>query len=245
MLCNISLRGLGVVFLFIISLAQAFGEGPIIFGSFPISGLVIDENNGPLIELTIEIAKRGHLEIEIIIQPRKRILYEFLSKKIDAFFPALDIDFNSPVEVITSKGSLFLKKDFIFTRSGEPILATIQELEGKTVGLTLGYPYSIELTDNPLIVFDIVADDTINVKKLMTKRIDAFVAEEYSGLSAIQTEGGLEQVQYDPFMPISESRDYYAFQNTENGKILRDIFSRILDEMKNDGSYTRIIRKEM
>ena len=229
---------------FFIIQVNAFGGDKIIFGTFPIPGLVIDEKHGALIELTRAIAERANFDIEVIVKPPKRILGEFIGKKTDVLFPALDVNFSNPYEIIKSEGALYTKKDFIFTRRGEPLLTTIKDLEGKLVGLTLGYPYSKKLTENCMIRFDMALGDTNNVLKLINKRIDAFVAEESTGLVALQKKGLIEKVQYDPTSPISETRDYYAFHNNEKGQKLAKVISRILSEMKKDGTYAKIINKK-
>lgn len=232
------------VLLFCLIQGSVFAENEIIFGTFPIPGLVIDENNGIFVELTKEIAKKENLDIKIIIKPRQRILKEFMEKKVDVFFPALDVDFTNPNEIIKSKEPLSVKRDYIFTRKGEEFIKTIKELEGKMVGITLGYPYSKELKENSLVEFDEARNDETNVLKLLKKRIDAFVVEEKAGLKAFKEKGEMEKIQYDPSMPISEMRSYYVFQNNEKGKKISEIISKALSEMKKDGTYDMIRSKK-
>ena len=222
---------------------DAFSKEKIRFGTFSIPGLVINEEQGVFVDLTQAIAKRAHLNIEIVVKPRKRILKEFSEGKADVFFPALDVDFPSGKEWIKSEGAIFKKRDFVFTRKGESPINTIKGLEGKRVGITLGYPYAKELTENSLIKFDTTGSDILNALKLVNNRIDAFVVEEKAGLKAFQMKGLIDKVQYDPTAPISEMRDYYVFQNSEKGKRLAEIISRILNEMKSDGTYNQIISK--
>lgn len=165
------------------------------------------------------IAEKAGFEIEIIILPPKRLFTYFKQKRLDAVFPARDERFRGKQEVIKSDERLYVKKEFIFTKKGSPVIRRIKELEGKRVGLTLGYAYTAKLTENSRIFFDKGAkSDEVNVIKLMVGRIDAFVAEELSGLKAIRIHDLSDKIQYDRTSPISEHDIYYAFQNTDNGK---------------------------
>ncbi len=222
---------------------DSFGEEKIRFGTFPIPHLVLDENHGNFVELTRTISERAHFDIEIIVKPAKRTLRDFQQNKTDAIFPALDVNFSSENRPVKSDELIFLKKDYVFTRKGEPFLKTIKDLEGKRVGITLGYPYVKELTENPLIKIENASRDELNVLKLMGKRYDAFVVEEVAGLKAFQSKGVTDKIQYDPASPISEMDVYYAFQNTEKGKRLSRVLSKVLGEMKKDGTYSKIISK--
>ncbi len=224
--------------------SYSFGEDKVIkFGTFPVPQLVLDENHGNFIELTRTIAERAHLHIEITVTPTKRALFNFGEKKNDVLFPAVDQFFSPGNEPVKTDELIFIKKDYAFTRKGEPLLKTIKELEGKRVGITLGYPYAKKLTENHLIELDMAKNDEINVLKLIAKRIDVFVVEEVSGLKAFQSKGVTDKIQYDSSAPISEIDVYYAFQNTEEGKKLAEIISKVLGEMKKDGTYSTIMSK--
>jgi len=222
--------------------ADTFGEEKLKIGTFPIPLLVLDEKQGKFVELTRTISERAGLDIEIIVTPPKRTIHKFLQNELDILFPALDVNFSPENMPVKSDELLFLKKDFSFTRKGEPLLKTIKDLEGKRVGITSGYPYVNELINNPQIEIQSARSDELNVLKLMEKRFDAFVVEEVTGLKAFQSKGVANQIQYDPNNPISEMDVYYAFQNTDKGKRLAEIFSKILIEMKKDGTYSKIIK---
>lgn len=218
-------------------------EKPIRFGTFPIPQLVVDENSGNFVALTREIARRAGMDIEIVVLPPKRVLRQFMDNKIDALFPALDVYFTPDSMPTRTAETLFIKEDFIFSRKGEPFITTLESIEGVTVGVTQGYPYSPALTDNPRINIEEAPSDWANVIKLMKKRTDAFVVEGVAGVEAFRSEGALGQVQYDPDSPISAMDVYYAFQNTEEGHKLATLFSTILSAMKKDGSYSAIITR--
>jgi len=233
-----------ILIVFCLFIPYSFGEVEIVkFGTFPVPHLVLDENHGNFIELTRTIAQRAHLDIEITVTPPKRARFNFGEKKIDILFPAVDHFFSPEHQPIKSDEPLYIKKNYAFTRKGEPLIRTIKEMEGKRVGITLGYPYAKKLTDNHLVELDMAKSDEINVSKLIAKRIDAFVVEEVSGLKAFQSKGVMDQIQYDPSSPTSKMNVYYAFQNTGKGKKLAKIVSKVLGEMKKDGTYSTIMSK--
>jgi len=222
----------------------SFGEDKSIkFGSFPIPHLVLDENHGNFIELTRTIAERAHLDIEIVVTSTKRARFNFREKRIDVLFPAVDQFFSPENKPVRSVEPLFIKKNYAFTRKGGPLIKTVKDMEGKRVGISLGYPYAKKLTENHQIQLDMAKNDELNVLKLMGNRIDVFVVEELSGMEAFQSKGVTDKIQYDPLAPISEMDVYYAFQNTEKGKKLAEIVSKMLEEMKKDGTYSKILNQ--
>ncbi len=220
---------------------QSFGAERIKFGTFPIPLMVVDEQNGVFIELTKTIAQGSNLDIEFIIAPPKRTISDFLENKIEVLFPALDVSFPVGIKPIKSKELIYIKEDFVFTKKGNPMLKSLKDLKGKKIGITRGYPYARELTDNDQITVDVANSDELNVRKLMKGRIDAFVVEEKSGLKSFENEG-INDFQYDPDVPVSKQDVYYAFQNNENGKDLANILSKVLGLLKQDGTFNNIMK---
>ncbi|MBU3917218.1 transporter substrate-binding domain-containing protein [bacterium] len=213
------------------------------FATFPIPLMVVDENNGVFVELANAIASRADLKIKIIIAPPKRTITNFIGNKADVLFPAVDVFFPPDYAYLKSSEPIYIKTDFIFTRKGDPLLKTIESLEGQKVGITRGYPYANELMNNKKIVFDAANGDNFNVLKLMKGRIVAFVVEEKSGLKAFEEAGLLDKMQYDKASPVSKQDVFYSFQTNEKGKRLEKLISRVLLEMKKDGSFGKIMAK--
>lgn len=222
---------------------EAMCKERIIFGTYPIPRFVLDKYQGVFIEVTRQLAKRAELDIEIRMMPAKRVIDHFQNQQMDVLFPGLDSYFLQEFNPITSSECLFVKADFIFTKKGTPLLNTIKALEGKRVGITLGYPYVKELLCNDLIILENAPADENNFKMLLSGRIDAFVCELITGRQAAIDSGAIDFIQYDGVKPISKQWVYYAFQNTELGKRLADIVSRTLGEMKRDGTYFEILSR--
>lgn len=209
-------------------------------GSFPIPLMVENPESGVFIDLVKEIAKRADVKLEIIVEPPKRTIANFESGALDCFFPALDVSVPKKVE---ASSEIYTKKDFAFVLKTKPVPKSVSDIEGKTVGLTLGYPYVDEIAKNPKIKADFASTDELNVKKLVNGRFDAFIVEEKSGLKAIENEKVRDQVTYDPNAPLSQQKAYFAFQPSDEGKVLASKFSEALDSMKKDGTFAAIMKK--
>ncbi|EPJ50436.1 MAG: hypothetical protein OFPI_20190 [Osedax symbiont Rs2] len=220
---------------------NCFAQEKIIFGSYKIPLMVVDEQNGLFVKLVKAIAKRANLDIDIVIYPVKRTIKKFLNNEIDVLFPAVDAFFTKGTNPVKSSELIYVKTDFTFTKKGEKLLRTISDLKEKRVGITLGYKYDDALIDDSSISFDIALSDQINAKKLVKGNIDAFVVEEKSGLKAFSDSGFIDEIQYDKHSPLSKKNVYLAFQDDEKGKQLSLTVSNILREMKQDGTFERII----
>ncbi len=229
--------GIGVIH------SDTFGGEKLIFGTHLIPRMVVDAHSGVFIELTRTLADRSKLEIEIVVIPPKRAIAYFQDQRFDVLFPGMDVYFPPGHLPVKSEELITVKCDFVFTKKGTPMLTTIDDLRGKRVGITLGYPYTRELLDNPHIIFDKAPSDEINTKKLIAGRIDAFVVEERTGTQAFLNTGLQEMVQYDKAAPISEQEVYYAFQDTEKGRQLAHLITQALREMKEDGTFAEIMQK--
>ncbi len=211
---------------------------PVKMGTFPIPLMVENKDKGVFVELTQEVARRAAIPIDIRVFPPQRTINSFSQKKVAGIFPALDVTNPGPVSKSTP---IYIKVDYIFYKKGNRRVS-IQDLEGRRVGLTRGYPYVKELTGNPKIRIELANDDETNMKKLAAGRIDAFVVEEKTGLAAIK-KSGVTGIEYDPAHKLSEQQVYYAFQPTAEGKQTAEKFSQALKSMQKDGTFSQIMAK--
>ncbi len=226
------------VMIFLFTIVPIFGQQTVKIASFPIPLMVESPTQGIFVELTLEIARRADVSIIITVLPPMRTISEFESLAIDCVFPALDPTMPGPVAKSTP---IYNKVDYVFYLKTAP-LKTLKDLEGKRVGLTRGYPYSKELTENKKIIISYVDSDVANMKMLGAGRIDAFVVEEKSGLSAL-AQSEQTNIAYDPKQFLSSLAVYYAFHATEQGKILAEKFSKALQSMQADGSFAALMAK--
>jgi len=207
-------------------------------GTFPIPLMVESKDKGVFIDLTKELAKRAGVSVEIVVAPPPRTIQNFQEDVVDCIFPGLDV---TMPKAYSRSSSVYIKRDFAFYKKGNA-LTSLSELEGKTVGITRGYPYVMELTENKKIKLDFANDDVSNMKKLAMGRIDAFVVEEKSGLKALQ-DSGVSGIDYNKDKALSEQEVFFAFQKTADGASLAAKFSKAIDEIKEDGTMGKIFSK--
>lgn len=208
--------------------------------TFPIPLMVESKDKGVFIELTKAVAKEAGYELKIQVYPPPRTLKEFAAKKVDGIFPALKV--TMPVAYERSE-SVYVKRDYAFTVKGKPALQTLGELAGKRVAITSGYPYAEVLTSQEDIRFETANSDEQNVKKLLAGRVNAFVVEEKSGLTAFSKDGSRDKISYNAGKPLSEQDVFYAFQQSNSGKVRSDRISQALKTLKDNGTFARIMAK--
>jgi polar amino acid transport system substrate-binding protein len=211
-------------------------------GTFPIPMHVESETRGVFIELTQEIARRSRADVAIRVVPPRRALDGFENQSFVGMFPALDVSFPAGQAFIRTREAIDCKEDFVFTRKDTPFLKTLADLKGKRVGITRGYPYAREVTDNTTFTLETAASDEANIQKLLAGRLDAFVLDEKTGVQAFALLGAKALMQYPAGAPVSRQEVYYAFQSTAEGKLLAELFSTALQQMKADGRYQQISR---
>lgn len=209
---------------------------PLRFVTFTIPLMVENRDKGLFIELTKEIAKRNNLDVSIDLMPPAKSFLAFSGGQAEALFPALEGD--TPKNGARSV-AFYEKVDFVFYREGHPFY-TVKDLSGKKVGLTFRYRYAHEILDNKKIHFEYADDDVTNMKKLSRGELDAFIAEERSGIKALQVSGA-KNIQYKNSQPISREAVFYAFQDSEEGRSLAQRFSKTIAKLKSEGLFDQIM----
>jgi polar amino acid transport system substrate-binding protein len=195
---------------------------------FPIPGHIESPVKGHFVELTLAIAREAQLAIDIQISPPPRAIESFMQGKSKVLFPALDVFFAAGHPIVRTKGSFNCKEDFVFTKKGQSAYKTLDDLKGKHVGLTQGYPYVKEVLERKDIAYETALSDEANVEKLMKGRLDAFVVEKASGTRAFQNVGAFDNMQVDFKKPVSQQDAYWAFQNNDEGRALAQKFDQAL-----------------
>jgi polar amino acid transport system substrate-binding protein len=198
---------------------------------FPIPGHIESPTKGHFVELTLAIAKEAGLAIDIQIAPPPRAIESFMQGKSKVLFPSLDVFFASGHAMVRTSGSFNCKEDFVFTKKGQQAYKALDELKGKHVGLTQGYPYVPEVLERKDIGYETAQTDEANVEKLMKGRLDAFVVEKASGTRAFQNVGAFGEMQVDFKKPVSQQDFYWAFQDNDEGRALARQFDIALTRL--------------
>lgn len=233
-------RGLIAVLALVMVFAASLGWAKTYkMGTYQIPLMVESKDKGVFIDLVKEVIGRTGEQFEIVVAPPKRTVASFHKGAIDGFFPCLDVLLQK--DAAKSK-PIYVKADFAFTRSDTPIIKSISQLEGKKVGITVGYPYAKALISDKKIKLEGADNDVLNMKKLSKGRIDAFVVEEKTGVKALK-ESGAANIHYDKAAPLSKQDVYFVFQPTAEGKALAAKFSKALADMRKDGTFQKIMSR--
>lgn len=204
--------------------------------TFPIPLLVENKEKGLFIDLTREIASHVKTKFKVQVLTSNKAKLAFFNGKAEGYFPGLD---NSVPKDAVKTAPFYVRTNYIFYRDSKPF-RDLKELYGKNVGLTFRYHYPSVIQENTKIKFSYADDDVTNMKKLAAGDIDAFIAEERSGLRALEVSKA-KGVSYSKESPVSNQDCYFAFKNDQEGKNLQKEFNSALEKMKADGSLQRVL----
>jgi len=124
---------------------------------------------------------------------------------------------------------------------------TLDDLAGKTIGLTSGYEYSDELKEirhSSKILFEVASSDKANLQKLLAGRIDIFPMERQVGrviLNEYFTPEEQARIAIHP-RPLSEFLPYLLLTkaNQQNERLI-ELFDRGFEQLKSNGRYDQIM----
>lgn len=198
--------------------------------TFFIPRYVESESEGEFIILAKKLAELSGVELEIKVYPTKRALQIFKNGGADGYFPALDVI--NPTNVHKTS-DFYIKEDFIF----ELKTSDYTKLEKPKFCLTSGYPYTKKVLLNKKWNIMYAKSDLKCLELLKIGRAQAFVGEEYTALAALKTLRLSRKVKYKQYSPISTQNVYFAFTESDRGKILSQKFDLALKKIVMDGVY--------
>ncbi len=207
-----------------------------LIGTYKVPTMVTSTDNGVFVELFKEAAKRAGIKYKIEMYPSKRAVHYFQTGEIDGFFPAFD---ESAGDNAAKSESIHVKNNVVFVRKNSEFINSVDQLAGKIVGLTRGYHYDNRIFENPDIKIEYAPSVLVNIQKLSAGRIDAFVAEDETGLKALK-ESKITNIHYDPNSTLFSKKVFIAFHGDKEGQAINKKISKALIEMKKDGTYQKI-----
>lgn len=96
-------------------------------------------------------------------------------------------------------------KIYIFTAAGQPVISNLSELKGKKVGTRFGMPYG-ETFDKMALKTEAAQTIKANIKKVMSGRLDAFVAYVPDAYQAFK-DMNMEPLPHDRDNPVAVHDD--------------------------------------
>lgn len=239
------MKKISFIFLLLTSISFALEKIPIVTGEYFPYSTENGPNKGILVDIVSEIGKRKGLDFEIKFYPWKRC--EELVKKGDAFatFPyiiteARNKNFYFSKPLIKSVGKFFYLND----KLKNPKWENYSNLLNYSIGGTLGYWYEADFKTHKLKV-DYSPDDETSLKKLYSGRFDIFPVEELVGWALIKKNYPKEVEKFSVMTKNLNESELYLMISKEypKSKILKDIFDTGLKEIKDDGTFDKIVNK--
>lgn len=131
-----------------------------------------------------------------------------------------------------------------YGRSGAgQTLKALDGLDGKTLGITLGYFYPEAITKRPGLSIETGNDIATTVRMLNAGRTDFIVVNGVAGAWEIQRQGLATQLERQPFTFSSDSATYMAFSKARPHAQALAAMNAGLEAMARDGSIARIEKK--
>lgn len=195
------------------------------------------------VEILNAIFKRMHIKVEYRIVPWARGVNMLKEGEVDAMFPFFKTKqrehFTEYSASFTSEPiAMFVLKDSPITYTGD--LKTLSAYKfGRVRGFSSGAFFDEALKENIIQVED-ASTSTSNLKKLFRKRFDILVENQFLVLHELKKENQLQELkQLHPI--LSNTKAYLGFSKKRNHTQLIVKFNKVLKEIKEDGTYDKII----
>ena len=140
---------------------------------YNIKGLHNADHSGGYDRILLKAKQQG-VDLKLVHTPIIRAKHLFNTRKIDCISPSDASADAFPFPSVQSS-PLNIAKAYIFTRSNDNVISSLNGLKGKQVGIRKGLEFGGRL-ENQALNLEPVWDTEQNYKKLINKRIDAFIA---------------------------------------------------------------------
>ena len=216
----------------------------------PYSSIKADKSGpeGFAVDIINAAFKTQGIDAEYVVVPFTRCLHYAKTGITVGCFNATMIESNKN-DYYWHPTPLFYEELAVYTHaSATANNLTQKDLEGKTLGYTIGYTYPTELMENPNITKFGAKSDNLLIQMAAAQRIDYILVNGMAGLYKInhipEAKGKIKKVGV-----ISIDSFLLAFSKKHpDGKRLVEIFEKGLQEIKQNGSYAAMeakLRREL
>ncbi|MBN1931527.1 MAG: transporter substrate-binding domain-containing protein [Desulfobacterales bacterium] len=185
------------------------------------------------IKLEYKITKYGNI-------PIKRCISEILEGNYDAYFGLIYSKAREDLGLRFSKEEMYSIPTVVWmNRSNEFNFSNLDSLKGKKVGIVKGYPYLQDIKNSNFILDNGAMDDSTNVKKLVSGRVDAIIDNIIRTGSVIDELGVSDKISYAK-KPFQTSK----FQIAYNKNVPQDVVNKIdaaLAQLHGSGTIQKIL----
>lgn len=207
---------------------------------------------------TDESGKLTGFDLEVLREVEKRdssLKFEFVAGSWDSLFPGLDADkFQMLANQITAtperKEKYLLTDNRYFTcvsqiivKGGRTDIKSLEDLKGKTIGMTVGDSFTKFVEDwnaqhgNILKIKYYEQDIVVILEDIINGRIDATVNDPIMA----QNKAKVQKLDIDVVGErYSADPTYFIFKKDETGKELKGKIDKVLKEMIDDGTLSKM-----
>lgn len=232
---NLACQRLNLVLVSFFLPCIAYAE--VTIGVSNIQGVYEPSKKGVYDQVLAEIQQQG-LEFRVKYLPAARLYNDFLAKQIDCLSPSDQAITQYQIPIVQST-AINIAKAYIFWRTGEIPRPTLADLDGIVVGIKTGMKYG-ELFEKTDLKLERVVRLDLNYKKLMAKRIDAFIAYT-PDVWGIFNNTILPGVSYSPEYPITTSYDAVVCHRTAGTEQFIERFNKNLNALIANGRLKSIL----
>lgn len=196
------------------------------------------------VDLIREACRRLSLNPVFRERPWSRALVEVKSGKADAIFSLVKTPERERFLFFPEENLSFEQFIFLARRDSTLTLAAASDLKGKRVGVCSGYSYDPRFDEDSSFEREASLNDEQQLRKLAGGRMDVAIMNRQVFHYTAHKLGMTDLFQVMPYeLPIRHEM-YVAFSvaHGDSGRSLADQFSRILKEMKKDGTYLKITK---
>ena len=200
---------------------------------------------GVLVDLAQELSKELKEKTRFINLSKNRSIVSLLSGESTAIC-IMNKEWvqGSELEKLIFSDPIFVEKNVFIVRSADAKnFTSIESFFGKAVGTTTGYFYAPTFTDNVVKGFikrEDVEDPELNFKKVLIKRIDAFIFSDILFSYAKQTDSAYLDLTAAPY--VLSSYDI-SFVFSKKNKEVADKINKALIKLKKAGVIDKILAK--
>ena len=201
------------------------------------------KNHGFVSEIIAEAFKRVGYGVNYGFMPPKRVLMEVKSGEYDAGYPAYHSDdrarrfyYSAPI----AEGVL----GFFKRKDTQIDYKNLHDLAPYKIGVCLGFAYPAEFEAAHYLNKEAAKNETLNLRKLIQRRIDLFITDRAAADAAINTDVPQGKDILEFMLPPLETRKLHLiFAKRKGSKQKLKDFNKGLQMIIQDGTVEDILKK--
>ncbi len=203
------------------------------------------------IDVIHELGNRMNFEIIMKYVPWKRLLKTLENGRTDAGFALFYTEERAKFALYATLEPIHYSSFFLFVKKGSEFkFSRIQDLYNKKIGLQSSFSISdefdIAVKEKKFNIHNAYSNEN-NINLLLKGRVDAIIGHEIVTYYNAAKLDVLEKISLLP-IPVAKKRPAYLVLSKSSNKIknkaeLLDTINKIMSEIKQDGTYQKIVHK--